>query len=220
MDPPKLGILQETLPGGRLGGAFDMATDDLTPSTRACSFGAAAPPRLSRNRASARSAGGWAPRADETSPMEADTMERLKTMAIMALLAALAASIALATTGGEAEVRINARQLEDGRVEFGVEHDGDRLLPARRYFPASVDHARWLRSSPVTVDVVPNPPSGDVSALEARDCAYVYSQYASAQGHWRQETSAVRATYWLARMGSLEILAAMWDCPRRTSWGH
>ena len=47
-------------------------------------------------------------------------MERLKTLTILALLAAMAGGIALAATGGEAEVRINARQLEDGRVEFAL----------------------------------------------------------------------------------------------------
>lgn len=42
-------------------------------------------------------------------------MERLKTAAIAALL------VALAATGSKAEVRINARQLEDGRVEFALQ---------------------------------------------------------------------------------------------------
>lgn len=82
-------------------------------------------------------------------------MERLKTMAILALLAALAGSIALAATGGEAEVRINARQLEDGRVEFALQQRvdgewGDRILPRSRYFPTGSD-GRWLNSSPLTV---------------------------------------------------------------------
>lgn len=84
-------------------------------------------------------------------------MERLKTMAIVVLLAALAGSIALATTGsGDAEVRIEARRLADGRTEFALSQrvDGEwseRILPRSRYFPAEVDHERWLRSSSVTV---------------------------------------------------------------------
>ena len=85
-------------------------------------------------------------------------MERLKTMAILALLAALAGSIALAATSGEAEVRITARQLEDGRVEFGLQQRmdgewGERTLPSSRYFPADVGHNRWLNSTPMTVSV-------------------------------------------------------------------
>ena len=53
------------------------------------------------------------------------------------------------------EVRVNARRLEDGRIEFGVqERDGsgwaDRILPSQRHFPAA-GGARWLSSSPVTV---------------------------------------------------------------------
>lgn len=85
-------------------------------------------------------------------------MERLKTMAILALLAALAGSIALAATGSEAEVRISARQLEDGRVEFALQQRvdgewGERTLPSSRYFPADVGHNRWLNSTSMTVSV-------------------------------------------------------------------
>ena len=85
-------------------------------------------------------------------------MERPKTMAILVLLAALAGSIALAATGGEAEVRISARQLEDGRVEFGLQQRvdgrwGERVLPRSRYFPADATVNRWLNSTPMTVSV-------------------------------------------------------------------
>ena len=48
--------------------------------------------------------------------------------------------------------RIVARRLDDGRTEFGWQSsDGARILPSARYFPANVDHRRWLRSSPVEV---------------------------------------------------------------------
>ena len=57
--------------------------------------------------------------------------------------------------GEDTEVRIIARRLEDGRIEFGVqERDGsgwaDRILPSQRFFPAA-GGARWLGSSPVEV---------------------------------------------------------------------
>ena len=54
-------------------------------------------------------------------------------------------------------VRITARRLPDGRIEFGLQHRGEgglwgeRLLPARRFFPAAADVRSWLVSSPVTV---------------------------------------------------------------------
>ena len=54
-------------------------------------------------------------------------------------------------------VRIVARKLENGRVEFGLqERDngswGDRELPTRRYFPPSATVDRWLGSSTITLD--------------------------------------------------------------------
>ena len=86
-------------------------------------------------------------------------MERLKTSIILLLLAALAGSIAWAATSGEAEVRITARRLADGRTEFALQQRvdgewGERQLPASRYFPASVSHNRWLNSTSLTVSVV------------------------------------------------------------------
>ena len=80
-----------------------------------------------------------------------------------ALLAALTLAVigsfvaAQQTTNVETEVRINARELEDGRVDFALQQrDGDgwgeRILPRVRKFPAEVDHTRWLFSSVLTVD--------------------------------------------------------------------
>ena len=53
------------------------------------------------------------------------------------------------------EIRITARRLADGRIEFGVQQrDGDgwseRILPRSRYFPTSSE-GRWLSSSPIEV---------------------------------------------------------------------
>ena len=56
------------------------------------------------------------------------------------------------------EVRIVARKLETGRIEFGLqERDdddswGERLLPTRRFFPPTSRVDRWLNSSVLTVD--------------------------------------------------------------------
>lgn len=89
-------------------------------------------------------------------------MERLKTAAILALLAMLAGSVVWAATGGEAEVRITARQLEDGRVEFALQQRvdgewGERQLPSSRFFPADAQIGRWLSSSSITVESTSTP---------------------------------------------------------------
>ena len=57
-----------------------------------------------------------------------------------------------------AEVRISARQLDNGRTEFALQQrDGDgwgeRVLARQRYFPAAVGHSRWLNSSPYPVNI-------------------------------------------------------------------
>ncbi len=85
---------------------------------------------------------------------------RAATIAVLTALAAVAAIIAAdftapaqAQSDDEATGRIVARLLDDGRVEFGWQlAGGSRVLPTKRYFPASIDHNRWLRSSPVEVD--------------------------------------------------------------------
>lgn len=74
-------------------------------------------------------------------------------------LAALAAGAVYAATN-TAEVRITARQAEDGRIEFAFQQRvdgewGERILPASRFFPANVGHNRWLNSSPLTITTEP-----------------------------------------------------------------
>ena len=75
-------------------------------------------------------------------------------VALLVSAAALGAGgYALGSSTVSTDVRINARQLEDGRVELALEHDGERILPSRRYFPAVATVGRWLRTSPITIDV-------------------------------------------------------------------
>ena len=107
-------------------------------------------------------------------------MERLKTMAILALLAALASSIALAVTTSEAEVRISAR-LNNGRVEFALQQHvdgewGNRILPDKRFFPVQANHTRWLNSEKITVGV-----SVPVDALELEEPG-VYTRQTAYEG--------------------------------------
>ena len=70
---------------------------------------------------------------------------------------------------GETEVRISAKRLESGVVEFALQqrdgdHWGERIAPRSRYFPtnARVDH--WLNSSPIAIDT-PAPASGPMPTL-------------------------------------------------------
>ncbi len=58
---------------------------------------------------------------------------------------------------GTDTVRIVARRLENGKIEFGLQQRrddttwGGRLLPSARLFPADAEVGDWLVSSPVTV---------------------------------------------------------------------
>jgi len=66
------------------------------------------------------------------------------------------------TTDGSGEVRIVARKLENGRIEFGLQQRqaddtwGDRQLPRVRFFPTTATVDRWLASSPLGL------PAGEV----------------------------------------------------------
>ena len=79
--------------------------------------------------------------------------------ASLCALAAVAAIIgsdsgaSISAQSDEQNGHIVARRLDDGRTEFGWQTaGGKRVLPTKRYFPANVDHGRWLRSSSVEVD--------------------------------------------------------------------
>ncbi|MYI81922.1 MAG: hypothetical protein F4056_00880 [Chloroflexi bacterium] len=88
-----------------------------------------------------------------------------------AALGALVAVMALAPGYGDAatethgyQVRIVAQRHADGRVEFALQQRdgsrwGERILPERRFFPAT-GSGRWLHSSTITLEVtVPDAPT-------------------------------------------------------------
>ena len=60
---------------------------------------------------------------------------------------------------GTADVRIVARLLDNGKIEFGLQQWqdddtwGDRRFPRARLFPADTAVGRWLQSSAVTLSV-------------------------------------------------------------------
>ena len=80
-------------------------------------------------------------------------------MTVLATVAVASPVGAQSADGGSDEVRIVARKLADGRIEFALrQHQGgdswgDPLLPRARFFPADATVGRWLRSSPLTIIV-------------------------------------------------------------------
>ena len=89
---------------------------------------------------------------------------------------------------GEVVARIVARRVSDGRVEFALQQQaldgswGDRLLPARRFFPTTAVVGRWLVSTPLEL-------SGEVVArIVARrvsdDRVEFALQQQAADGSW------------------------------------
>ena len=69
----------------------------------------------------------------------------------------VAVTVDPASTG--TEVRITARELADGRIEFGLQRRradadwSDRVLPRRRFFPTTTQVGRWLVSTPMTLTI-------------------------------------------------------------------
>ena len=122
-------------------------------------------------------------------------------------LAALAAGAVYAASHS-AEVRITARQLEDGRVEFALQQRvdgewGERILPLSRYFPADAQVGRWLNPSPLTVEVAEEAGSTMQSNAGAdRLTAISWDCDAAAEWCWSSnpDTASGRFTH-LTRLG-------------------
>ena len=85
---------------------------------------------------------------------------RLICLAAVALLAVVSSAVVSSPVAGQetgdgTEVRIVARKLDDGRLEFGLQQRqpdntwGDRQLPNVRFFPTTATVDRWLASSPL-----------------------------------------------------------------------
>ena len=117
-------------------------------------------------------------------------------VALVTLIAAT--EVAAQGAGGEAEVRIVAQRLPDGRTEFALQERqaggmwGERQLPRARFFPVATTVGRWLSSSPLTVRL-----SGAGDTLGTEDAAD------SAQG--AGEDVEVRIVARLRADGSIEF---------------
>lgn len=92
----------------------------------------------------------------------------------------LAAGVPLGLRGvAESEndivIRIAARLLEDGKIEFAVQPRragsewGGRLYPSIRFLPADPPRGRWLNSSPILVA-----PAAGAASVRVRDDAFVF----------------------------------------------
>lgn len=97
---------------------------------------------------------------------------RLACVAIGALLAVLGAAImssGVAAQQADEVVRIVARKLENGKVEFALQQHrsdgswGDRRLPSKRLLPTTATVGRWLQSTPLSVTITA-PPRGETPA--------------------------------------------------------
>ena len=83
------------------------------------------------------------------------------------------ASSPLTTSDGDVVVRIVARKIADGRVEFGLQQRqtdaswGQRMLPSQRFFPTTATVERWLASSPLTAQ--PPRPAAQPAPASGRD---------------------------------------------------
>ena len=66
---------------------------------------------------------------------------------------AVSAQDSAVVDGAASTVRIQARLLDSGKVEFGLQLDGDRVwLPQARLFPyPTAEVGRWLFASPYTL---------------------------------------------------------------------
>ena len=91
------------------------------------------------------------------------------------------------------EVRIVARKLAGGKIEFGLQQRdaddswGDRLLPRARLFPTTAPVDRWLRSSPLTLTAPPD--SGPVPAHEEAARALLAGEVGADPGDFSLESS-------------------------------
>ena len=125
------------------------------------------------------------------------------------------AALVNAHGGGGHEVRIEARRLDDGRIEFALrERGGERILPPARYFPAETEAGRWLNASWITVgagdEFMPTPAATPTpSAAIWPPPGDPYRAIPGAPG-WQVYTQPDRSGG-LERSAQLRSTATLWD---------
>ena len=120
--------------------------------------------------------------------------------------------------GGEIG-RINARLLEDGRIEFAfTPTDRERILTDARYFPTSARPNRWLRSTEITIGA----PSPFIAVSVAGDytCAIRESGAIECWGNnYYEQTDAPEGSYTAVSASRLNACAIR-DTGELTCWGQ
>ena len=122
---------------------------------------------------------------------------------------------------GGAEIgRINARLLEDGRIEFAfTPTDGERIAPQARYFPAGARVGRWLRSTEIAIGPVA-PRYIAVSAGAQHTCAIRSDGAIECWGrNANGETDAPEGAFSALSAGS-EHTCAIRTSGEIACWGH
>lgn len=119
----------------------------------------------------------WIMERDQENPMR----KMIAVVLGLVVLGVLLPTVALNANEPDVTVRIVARKLADGRVEFGLRQEqadgtyGDEILPRSRFFPADAEVGRWLRSSPVDlVDTTPPDTAADAVTRCEDDGTHVH----------------------------------------------
>ena len=119
------------------------------------------------------------------------------------------AAAELDAVSDSADVRIVARRLSNGKIEFGLEQRqsddswAGRRLPRARLFPATAAAGRWLVSTPITVSVAPTADSfaGDVQvrliARRLQDGRVEFALQERANGSWSDRMLPTRRYFLL-----------------------
>ena len=114
------------------------------------------------------------------------------------------------------EVRITAQRVADGRTEFALQQRqpdgqwGERMLPARRFFPASVASGRWLVSTPLPVEAtdMPDPATACIYTEEMRRVASATFQVRTADGSGT--AFYIGSGEWITNNHVVESAATVW----------
>lgn len=119
-----------------------------------------------------------------------------------------------AATSGDAEVRVNARRLADGRVEIALQqrdHDGwaERQLPAARFLAPDAEVGRWRSSSPISVQT-----AGDEQAMPSDADAVPMSIKEAARALLAEELGVDGASLKLASAEAVTWSDASLGCPQ------
>ena len=72
-------------------------------------------------------------------------------LALCFTIVASAIAFSQSTFNDEVELRIAARTLDDGQVEFAVLHNDEYVLPSSRFYTPDSEIADWAHSSPVVI---------------------------------------------------------------------